>query len=101
VDETFAADVGALEASSADLNDEWLRRARDWLEREFPVGTTKPAEELRTAAKASGIPIAVFLQVARQLPSLRVDRAPDGTKLWTRAEDTKVRAHANGDVSAV
>jgi hypothetical protein len=63
VDEGFDADVETLRRLSADATEEARREleaARDWLERELPVGTTKPVAELRVAARAAGIPETSF-----------------------------------------
>jgi hypothetical protein len=62
-DEQFAADVEALRATSADVNEEAIQKARDWLDRELPAGTTKPTSSVRLAAKAAGVPIPALKQV--------------------------------------
>jgi hypothetical protein len=84
-DEGFAADVEALRASSAGANEEAIQYARDWLDRELPVGATRLAVELRLAAKAAGITVPALME-ALQVAS--VEREPrDGRKAFTRVSE--------------
>jgi hypothetical protein len=84
-DEAFAADVKALRASSTDSNEEAIRHARDWLDCELPVGTTRLTAELRLAAKAAGITVPALMQ-ALAVPSVK--RGPlDGQRAFTRVSE--------------
>jgi hypothetical protein len=83
--EGFAADVEALRASSADANEEAIQNARDWLDRELPLGTTRLAVELRLAAKAAGIAVPALTQ-ALQVASVKKEPR-DGRKAFTRVSE--------------
>jgi hypothetical protein len=54
-DEQFAADVEALRVATGEANAAAFRTARDWLDRELPVGAARPTEALYAAAEAAGI----------------------------------------------
>jgi hypothetical protein len=84
-DEEFAADVASIRELSAGANEESIRNAREWLERELPPGRTRLALELRMAAKAEGITVPALMQ-ALATPS--VTREPvDGKKAFTRLSE--------------
>jgi hypothetical protein len=89
-DESFAADVETLGALSADANREAIRTARDWVDREFPVGSTKRATALRLAAKEAGVPTPAFKQVMRFLP-VEKEKDDHGMKNLTRVAEAHDR----------
>jgi hypothetical protein len=66
-DKRFADDVERLPALSAELNESAVEAAREWLDRELPPGTSRPAAELRREAKAAGVTIVALKQVLRVL----------------------------------
>jgi hypothetical protein len=88
-DEGFAADVEMLRASSADASEESIHEARKWLDRELPVGSTRVAAELRSAAKAAGIKVQVLAQVLID-PSVK-RKSLDGKKAFTRVSGPGTR----------
>jgi hypothetical protein len=57
----FAGDVEELRVRSADANDEAIRTAREWLDREGV--TTNKAGKVRLAAKEAGVPIPALKHV--------------------------------------
>jgi hypothetical protein len=62
-DESFAADVETLRALSADLNQQEIQNARDWLDRELPSGTAKPTAADYAAAEAAGVALPALKHV--------------------------------------
>jgi hypothetical protein len=84
----FEADVQQLPAVSAELNEDVLQTAREWLDRALPPGTSRPAAELRLEAKAAGIPMAALKPVLASL-NLKAGKSLDGSeKTVTRSEGT-------------
>jgi Sulfotransferase family len=55
-DQSFATDVERLRGMSADLNEQAIQHARDWLDCRDPAETTKPTAALYFEAEAAGIP---------------------------------------------
>jgi Sulfotransferase family len=90
----FAADVEALPALSAKANEEAFQRARDWLDRELPVGSAREPGELRSAAKAAGITVPA-LKRALSVSSVR-KRDQAGHRVWTRVDGTRGVAESSG-----
>jgi hypothetical protein len=62
-DDGFAEEVARLRALSRDANDEAIRRARDWLDRELPTGATRDKAALYAAAEEAGVPLSVLKHV--------------------------------------
>lgn len=96
-DEGFADDVERLRVSSADLNEQALQIAREWLDRELPLGATSTPDALRSAAKAVGVSIPALNEVVRRLDSVTLEHRRDGEKLLTR---TAPRSHDRANASA-
>jgi hypothetical protein len=82
----FAADVETLRGLTAEVTEDAIRTARDWLDRELPAGSTKPFAELRAAAKAAGIS-GTALRRGPQLLGVSRARDEDGQWLWTRTHE--------------
>jgi hypothetical protein len=80
-DDAFTADVGRLRAMSKDANEEAMRRAREMLDRELPIGVSKPKAELFATAQRTGVPAAALKNVSK-VGVLKHGR--DGEKIWTR-----------------
>jgi hypothetical protein len=80
-DDAFTADVGRLRAMSKDANEEAMRQAREMLDRELPLGVSKPKAELFTTAQRTGVPAAALKNVSK-VGVLKHGR--DGEKIWTR-----------------
>jgi Sulfotransferase family len=55
-DASFTTDVETLRRLSAELNEQAIRRAEDWLDRELPPGPIESKAALYSAAEAAGIP---------------------------------------------
>lgn len=94
-DDGFASDVERLRASSQDANEEAIQNAREWLDRELPVGTTRSTVALYSAADAAGVQIPALKHVIeRSLVKKVKDRS--GGKAFTRGEgsgdDIQVKA---------
>jgi hypothetical protein len=84
--ERFEADVEQLPALSAELNEDALQRAREWVDRALPPGTSRPAAELRLEAKAAGIPMAALKPVMASLNLKAGKDGGDSVKTVTRSE---------------
>jgi hypothetical protein len=82
--EGLAADAARLRAVSQAANDDALRHAREWLDRELPVGTVKPKAALLAAAQEAGVSGAALKHVS-QLGITKEGR--NGEVLWTRIEE--------------
>jgi Galactose-3-O-sulfotransferase len=81
----FAAEAERLRAMAAEANDEALRRARELLDRELPVGASKLKTELFEAARQAGIPIAALKYVSKFGVSKHGEGSGgDREKIWTR-----------------
>jgi hypothetical protein len=92
-DEGFAADVERLRALSADANEDAIQTAREWLDRELPPGTSRPAAALRLEAKAAGVPIAALKQVLGLLDLKAGTNDGDAEKILTRTEEADGDGH--------
>jgi hypothetical protein len=79
----FAGDVERLRVVATDLNEESMRRARELLDRELPLGATKPKEDLFATASRTGVPAGALKNVSK-VGVLK--HAGDGKKLWTRTD---------------
>jgi hypothetical protein len=83
----FAAESERLRATAAEANEEAVRRARELLDRELPVGASKSKTELFATARQAGVPVAALKFVSKSGvkkhggPS---ERGADGAKIWTR-----------------
>jgi hypothetical protein len=95
-DEGFAADAEALGIASAQANEEALRQAHAWLDRELPVGVTRPKPELMAAAREADVPLGALTYVS-QLVSVTKDQDEDGRTTWTRTAEP----HGDGIDAAV
>jgi hypothetical protein len=81
----FAAEAERLRAMAAEANEEALRRARELLDRELPVGASKLKTELFEAARQAGIPIAALKYVSKFGVSKHGEGSGgDREKIWTR-----------------
>lgn len=81
----FAADAQRLEAMSEEMNDEALRRARELLDRELPVGASMPKAELFAIARRTGVPAAALKFASKMgVKKHGNEPQPDGRKIWTR-----------------
>jgi hypothetical protein len=87
-DERLAADVERLRTLSREANEEALRKASDWFERELPVGATRPTATLYADAEAAGVPESALKHViARSAVEKVKDR--DGAKAFRRSSDAR------------
>src|SRR5215208_517551 len=85
----FSGQVEALRAASAAAGEDAIEAAREWLERELPVGTAKPKAALVDRASAAGIPFGAVKKALRPL-SVRVEFDPEGDPIWSRPEADQV-----------
>jgi FkbM family methyltransferase len=85
-DDEFSADVEALRAASGAPNEEAIRNARDWLDRELPAGTAKPKTELLAKANVARVPVATLKHVLNRL-SVRKEPDDEGRVIWSRAHE--------------
>jgi hypothetical protein len=81
-DEGFATDVEKLRAMSAEANEEANRIAREFLDRELPIGVTRPRAALYSAAEADGVPMPALRYVLER-SSVKVGRDRDGEQTLT------------------
>ena len=70
---------------AADAKEATRQNARAWLDRELPAGATRPAAELRSAAKADGFTVPALMQALR-VPSVKRE-SRDGRKVFTRVSE--------------
>jgi hypothetical protein len=82
----LAADATRIRALSQDADDEALRHAREWLDRELPAGAGKPKHELLAAANAAGITSAALKRASTD--RVRIGRR-DGRTTWTRLVESR------------
>jgi hypothetical protein len=82
-DDVFAHDVERLQVICEDANEEALRRAREMLDRELPLGASKPKAELFATAQRTGVPAGALKNVSK-VGVLK--HGSDGVKIWTRTE---------------
>ena len=88
-DGDLAAEVETLlelNAAAAEDDEAAFRAACDWLRRELPAGTSKPAIEIRAAAEAAGIS---ELALGRAIKGVRINTRSEvddaGRRMWRRA----------------
>jgi hypothetical protein len=79
--DAFAPDVERLRAICDEANEEALRRAREMLDHELPLGASKPKAELFATAQRTGVPAGALKNVSK-VGVLKHGR--DGQKIWTR-----------------
>lgn len=81
----FAAAAEELGEISRDVNEDAVRRARELLDRELPVGATRKKRDLFAAAKEAGVPAAA-LKYASKIGVKKHGNGPqpDGSKIWVR-----------------
>jgi len=84
--EGFADDVDTLRDKSADTNAEAIRKARDWLLRELPVGSSKPRVELFARAERAGVAAVALKDLVHVLP-VTTANDEDGQKVWSLTEE--------------
>lgn len=85
----FGADLDRLTALSREVNEAALQRAQELLDRELPIGTSKPKAELFAAARRSGVPAAALKHVTKvgvRKGGAKLPQAgkPSNAKAWTR-----------------
>jgi len=87
-DDAFAADVERMRSMSTEANEEALARARELLDRELPIGTSKPKAELFATARRTGVPAAALKNVSKvgvlKKGGDAQKNAGDEGKVWTR-----------------
>ena len=87
-DAAFAADVERMRSMSTEANEEALARARELLDRELPIGTSKPKAELFATARRTGVPAAALKNVSKvgvlKKGGDAQKNAGDEGKVWTR-----------------
>jgi hypothetical protein len=84
----LATEAAELRALSEARNDDATRRALDWLDSTFPVGTSKSREELFSEARAAGISPLLVKQLLRD--RARRERK-NGKPVYTRTGDAADR----------
>jgi hypothetical protein len=91
----LVAEAEQLLAVSTELNDDAIRAAREWLDRELPPGTARPAPALRLEAKAAGVPIAALKHVMGRM-DLRGERKGDDEERIVRRPEPSPSGAAAG-----
>jgi hypothetical protein len=94
--DAFGAEVEALSAKSEATNAEAIRKARDWLLRELPVGSSKPRIELFARAERAGVSPFALKDLVNVLP-LTIAFDEDGRKIWLLTEEAHESA-SRGDL---
>ena len=87
--EQLAADVeelGMLNEAAIEEDQAALEDACDWLEREMPPGTTKPAARMQAAAQAAGISELAFPRACKRLGARLKVGEDSKQRVWIRPQ---------------
>ena len=87
-DDAFTTDVERMRSISEEANQDAMRRARELLDRELPLGTSKTKGELFETARRTGVPAAALKNVSKvgvlKKGGEAQKKAGDEGKIWTR-----------------